>query len=163
MWIGNRRAGTHQSPLRRKIFEIGQFVRQDNLLAHYDHTGPEIWEQTGRQTGRLHHEPGHRRFGYRYRQISERKKNLPSKSISPKPAESPILAYGKIGKHKVQGVADGLIPEILDLQYIDGIILVSSEQSVATAQKSPVRKAFFCGIPRAVILLPPAWWRKNIQ
>ena len=61
------------------------------------------------------------------------------------PAESPILACGKIGRHDVQGIADGLIPEIFDLQYIDRI-LVSSEESVATAQEIARKEGIFCGI-----------------
>ena len=61
------------------------------------------------------------------------------------PAESPILARGVIGPHKVQGIADGLIPEILDLQYVDGIILVSSDESMETAREVSRKEGIFCG------------------
>ena len=62
------------------------------------------------------------------------------------PAESPILAYGKIGKHSVQGIADGLIPAIMDLQYADGVVLVSSDECIATAQEMAKEEGIFCGI-----------------
>ena len=44
-----------------RVFEIGQFVRQENILAHYEHTGPEIWEQTEGQvdTFIMNQEQGH--------------------------------------------------------------------------------------------------------
>ncbi|HPF20542.1 MAG TPA: PLP-dependent cysteine synthase family protein [Syntrophomonas sp.] len=128
-----------------KIFEIGQFVRQDNLLAHYEHTGPEIWEQTGGKLDVFIMNQGTGGTVTGTAKYLKEKKPAIKIYIS-EPAESPILAYGKIGKHKVQGVADGLIPEILDLQYIDGIILVSSEQSVATAQEIARTEGIFCGI-----------------
>lgn len=129
----------------QKIFEIGQFSRQENLLAHYDNTAPEIWEQTqgkvdlfimcqgtgGTVTGTAKY---------------LKTKNPDIKIYISEPAESPILSRGRIGQHKVQGIADGLIPEILDLEYIDGIILVSSEESMRTAQLMASQEGIFCGI-----------------
>ncbi|NLV20443.1 MAG: PLP-dependent cysteine synthase family protein [Syntrophomonadaceae bacterium] len=128
-----------------RVFEIGQFVRGDNLLAHYEHTGPEIWEQT---QGKLDVFIMNQGTGGTVTGTAKylKEKNPDIKIYISEPAESPILAYGKIGKHKVQGVADGLIPEILDLQYIDGIVLVSSEESVATAQEIARSEGIFCGI-----------------
>ena len=61
------------------------------------------------------------------------------------PADSPILAKGKIGHHTVQGIADGLIPDILDLQYVNGIILVSSEDSMEMARQMARQEGIFCG------------------
>ncbi|HBQ86610.1 MAG TPA: O-acetylhomoserine (thiol)-lyase, partial [Syntrophomonas sp.] len=53
---------------------------------------------------------------------------------------------GKIGPHRIQGIADGLIPEVLDLQYIDGIVLISSDEAVATAQQMAQKEGIFCGV-----------------
>lgn len=128
-----------------QVFEIGQFYRRDNVNAHYCHTGPEIWEQTegkvdvfimcqgtgGTVTGTSKY-------------LKER--NPAIKVYISEPKESPILACGKIGKHMVQGIADGLIPEILDLQYVDGIVLVSSDESIAIAQEIARQEGIFCGI-----------------
>lgn len=128
-----------------QVFEIGQFYRAENLAAHYNNTGPEIWEQTegkvdifimcqgtgGTVTGTAKY-------------LKEQNPDI--KVYISEPKESPILACQKIGKHMVQGVADGLIPDILDLQYVDGVVLVSSEESIATAQEMARREGIFCGI-----------------
>ena len=74
-----------------------------------------------------------------------KEKNPGIKVFVSEPTESPILAYGKIGQHKVQGIADGLIPEIIYFQYIDGIIQVTSDEAIAMAQEI-ARKRVFCGI-----------------
>ncbi|MEN6348551.1 MAG: cysteine synthase A [Syntrophomonas sp.] len=128
-----------------QVFEIGQFYREDNLNAHIDNTAPEIWEQTegkadvfimcqgtgGTVTGTAKY---------------LKEKNPHIKVYISEPQDSPILAHGRIGQHRVQGIADGLIPEILDLQYIDGIVLVSSEDSIKMAQQIARKEGIFCGI-----------------
>lgn len=128
-----------------RIFEVGQFYRQENLRAHYTNTAPEIWKQTegkvdvfimcqgtgGTVTGTAKY-------------LKEKNPNI--KVYISEPKESPILACGKIGQHRIQGIADGLIPEILDLQYVDGIVLVSSEEAVAMAQRMAQTEGIFCGV-----------------
>lgn len=128
-----------------QIFEVGQFVRSQNVESHYENTGPEIWEQTegkvdifimcqgtgGTVTGTAKY---------------LKEKNPAIKVFVSEPTESPILAYGKIGQHKVQGIADGLIPEIIDFQYIDGIIQVTSDEAIAMAQEMARKEGIFCGI-----------------
>lgn len=128
-----------------KVFEIGQFYRDDNLASHYEHTAPEIWEQSEGQLdvfimcqGTGGTVTGTARY--------LKEKNPDMKIYISEPAESPMLAYGSIGQHQIQGIADGLIPEILDLQYIDGIILISSAEAIATAQKLAKTEGIFCGI-----------------
>lgn len=128
-----------------QVFEIGQFFREGNLQAHIDHTAPEIWEQTAGQVdvfimcqGTGGTVTGNAKF------LKEMNPDI--KVYISEPAESPILACGKIGHHKVQGIADGLIPEILDLQYVDGVVLVSSEESMETAREIARREGIFCGI-----------------
>ena len=128
-----------------KIFEIGQFVREDNLNAHIENTGPEIWEQTRGEVdifimcqGTGGTVTGTAKF------LKEQNPNI--KVFISEPADSPILSKGRIGQHKVQGIADGLIPEILDLQYVDGVALVSSEESIETAQQMAREEGIFCGI-----------------
>ena len=127
-----------------KVFEIGQFYRSENVQAHMENTAPEIWVQTagnidvfimcqgtgGTVTGTA-------------RYLKE--KNPDIKVYISEPAESPILACGRIGQHKIQGIADGLIPEILDLQYIDGIVLVSSQEAIEMAQQITKKEGIFCG------------------
>lgn len=128
-----------------KIFEIGQFSRQDNLQAHIDNTAPEIWEQTGGKIdvfvmcqGTGGTVTGNAKY--------LKEKNPDIKVFISEPTESPMLSYGKIGQHKIQGIADGLIPEILDLQYVDGIVLISSAEAIQMAQEVASEEGIFCGI-----------------
>lgn len=128
-----------------EVFELGQFVRQENVMAHYENTAPEIWEQTEGQIEAfvMNQGTGGTVTGVA-KYLKEMNPNI--KVYISEPAESPILACKKIGRHLVQGVADGLIPEILDLQYIDGAILVSSDDSVKAAQEIAEKEGIFCGI-----------------
>ncbi|MGR6835386.1 cysteine synthase A [Syntrophomonas erecta] len=127
-----------------QIFEIGQFYREDNLKAHIDTTAPEIWEQTGGKIDALimcqgtgGTVTGTARF------LKEKNPNI--KIFISEPLESPILSKGRIGQHRIQGIADGLIPEILDLKYADGIVLVSSEEAMETARQMARQEGIFCG------------------
>lgn len=128
-----------------RVFEIGQFVRQENLDAHYYGTGPEIWDQTDGQVdilvmcqGTGGTVSGTAKF------LKEQNPNV--KVYISEPIESPILASGRIGQHKIQGVADGLIPEILCLDQVDGIIQVSSDEAIETARRMAREEGIFCGI-----------------
>lgn len=128
-----------------KVFEIGQFYRNENLLAHLDNTAPEIWEQTaGKIDAFIMCQGTGGTITGTAKYLKEKNPNI--KIYVSEPSDSPILAYGKIGQHKVQGIADGLIPEILDLQYVDGIVLVSSEDSIKMAQEIAHKEGIFCGI-----------------
>lgn len=128
-----------------KVFQIGQFFRPDNVLSHYDNTGPEIWEQTEGKVdvfimcqGTGGTITGTAKF------LKEMNPHI--KIYISEPLESPMLSRGTIGQHKVQGIADGLLPVILDLDYVDGIILVSSDDSIAMARDLSAQEGIFCGI-----------------
>ncbi|NLU50319.1 MAG: PLP-dependent cysteine synthase family protein [Syntrophomonadaceae bacterium] len=128
-----------------QVFEVGQFVREQNVESHYENTGPEVWEQTGGQVdifimcqGTGGTVTGTAKF--------LKEKNPGIKVFISEPKESPILSEGKIGQHKVQGIADGLIPEILDFRYIDGIIQVPSHEALAMAKDLASKEGIFCGI-----------------
>lgn len=133
-----------KSTYGERVFEIGQFYRHDNLLAHYDNTSPEIWEQTeGRVDVFIMCQGTGGTVTGTARYLKE--KNPDIKVFISEPEDSPILAYGRIGSHKVQGIADGLIPDILDLKYVDGIVLVSSDLSMETARQMASQEGIFCG------------------
>lgn len=128
-----------------QVFEIGQFIRQENLDAHYTGTGPELWEQScGQVDAFIMCQGTGGTFTGTAKFLKEKNPNI--KLFVSEPAESPILAKGKIGQHMVQGIADGLVPEILDLQYADGVILVSSAECIATAQQLAQQEGIFCGV-----------------
>lgn len=62
------------------------------------------------------------------------------------PAESPVLKEGKAGKHKIQGISAGFIPKTLDQDVYDGIIEVTSDDAIKTAQEVGHLEGFLPGI-----------------
>ncbi|HHW62118.1 MAG TPA: PLP-dependent cysteine synthase family protein [Syntrophomonadaceae bacterium] len=128
-----------------QIFEIGQFYRNDNVKAHLANTGPEIWEQTAGNLDAFIMCEGTGGTVTGTAQYLKRQ-NPDIKIYISEPAESPMLSAGKVGKHQIQGIADGLIPEILDLDWIDGIILCSSDESMHMAQRMAREEGIFCGM-----------------
>lgn len=128
-----------------RVFEIGQFCRDENVLSHYDNTGPEIWEQTqGKVDVFIMCQGTGGTITGTAKYLKQMNPNL--KVYISEPLESPILSRGTIGQHQVQGIADGLIPEILDLDYVDGMVLVSSQDSISMAKELAAQEGIFCGI-----------------
>ena len=62
------------------------------------------------------------------------------------PAESPLLKDGQAGEHKIQGISAGFIPATLDQDVYDGIVEISSDEAIATAQAVSRQEGFLPGI-----------------
>ena len=62
------------------------------------------------------------------------------------PAECPILSGGNWGPHQIEGIGDGFIPDNLDLDYVDGVVTVSSQESIDMAHRLALEEGIFCGI-----------------
>ncbi len=130
---------------RGQIFEVGQFYRPENVDAHYQHTGPEIWEQCNGEIDVLIMCQG---TGGTVTGTAKylKEKNPDLKVYISEPSESPIISRHKIAPHKIQGIADGLIPVILELDYIDGIVLTDSNQAIETSRQLAAQEGIFCGL-----------------
>jgi cysteine synthase len=128
-----------------EIWEVGQFSNPDNVRAHQRSTGPEIWEQTD---GRVDAFVAAQGTGGTLTGVStflkERKPDVLSFAVEP--AECAILSGRGWGLHKIEGIGDGFIPDVLDLRCVDGIVTVSSDEAIAMAQRLAREEGIFCGI-----------------
>ena len=132
-------------------FLAGQFVNPANPQAHYDTTGPEIWEDTdgnvdifvaGIGTGGTITGTG--RF------LKEKKAAL--QVVAVEPASSAVLSGGKAGKHGLQGMGAGFIPEVLDTGIYDAIATVTEEQAYAAARLMGAKEGVLVGISSGAAL-----------
>lgn len=132
-------------------FLAGQFVNPANPKAHFETTGPEIWEDTdgsvdffvaGVGTGGTITGTG----------TYLKSKNPKIQVVAAEPADSPVLSQGKSGPHKIQGIGAGFIPEILDTGVYDEIITVTSEDAFETGRILGKREGVLVGISSGAAL-----------
>ncbi len=128
-----------------KYWEVGQFVNVDNIEAHYRTTGPEIWEQTEGEIGALVLSQG---TGGTVTGAGKylKEQNPKIKVFAVEPAECDILAGGTWGPHKIEGIGDGFIPEVLHVEYLDGVVTTTSDESIQMARRLSREEGIFCGI-----------------
>jgi cysteine synthase A len=122
----------------RTVFLPRQFDNDDNVCAHEDSTGPEIWEQlrlVGREPDAFVAGVGTGGTVMGVGRYLRRRK--PGIAVHPlEPAESPTMSTGhKVGQHRIQGISDEFIPSVVDLAQLDGIVAVSDGDSILMAQK----------------------------
>ena len=120
------------------VFLPKQFSNEENCHAHEASTGPEIWWQM-RYQGLVPDAfvAGVGTGGTIMGVGSYLKLTKPDIGLHPlEPLSSPTLTTGyKIGKHRIQGISDEFIPPIVDLDFLDGIVLVDDGDSIIMAQK----------------------------
>ncbi|MGN0469474.1 MAG: cysteine synthase A [Acutalibacteraceae bacterium] len=130
---------------------LGQFVNAANPQAHFDTTGPEIWEDTdgkvdffiaGVGTGGTLSGTG------KYL----KSKNPDVKVIAVEPETSPVLSEGKAGPHKIQGIGAGFIPKTLDTDIYDEIIKVPNEAAFTTGRSFAHTEGALVGISSGAAL-----------
>lgn len=129
----------------------GQFTNPSNVKAHYTGTGPEIWEDTdgrvdifvaavgtgGTLTGTA-------------RYLKEKNPKLLVAAVEP--AASPVLSGGKAGPHGIQGIGAGFIPEILDTEIYDEILLVKEEEAYRMGRMLSEKEGMLAGISSGAAL-----------
>lgn len=119
-------------------FLSNQFSNQDNVLAHYNGTGPELFEQL--QTFEDHIDAfvaGVGTGGVVMGVGQYLRDTNPNVKIHPlEPSNSPTLSTGhKVGKHRIEGISDEFIPEIVNLDFLDDVIAVDDGDAILMAQK----------------------------
>lgn len=137
-FLGSIALAEELAKTNENVFLPRQFSNTHNIEAHYNTTGPEIWWQL------------------RYRSMTPDafvagvgtggtvmgvgkffKEQNPNIKIHPlEPSNSPTMSTGyKVGKHRIQGISDEFIPEIVNLGKLDEIISVDDGDSIIMAQK----------------------------
>ena len=114
-------------------FIPGQFVNPSNPKAHYETTGPEIFEDTDGEVDIFVAGVG---TGGTVTGVGEYlKEKKPSvKIVAVEPESSPVLSKGVAGAHKIQGIGAGFVPEVLDTKVYDEIIPGSNEAALETGR-----------------------------
>ena len=114
-------------------FLPGQFVNPANPKAHFETTGPEIWEDTDGEVDIFVAGVG---TGGTVTGTGEylKAKKAAVKVVAVEPAASAVLSTGVAGSHKIQGIGAGFVPEVLNTKIYDEIITVSNEDAFATGK-----------------------------
>ena len=129
----------------------GQFVNPANPKAHFETTGPEIYDDTdgkvdifvaGVGTGGTVTGVG------RYL----KSKNPDIKIVAVEPSDSAVLSGKSAGPHKLQGIGAGFVPEVLDMSVCDEIMTVTSEQAFAAGREMGRREGVLVGISSGAAL-----------
>lgn len=132
-------------------FIAGQFINPANPKAHFETTGPEIWEDTD---GKVDYFVAGVGTGGTVTGVSHylKKKNPDIKVAAIEPATSAVLSTGVAGAHKIQGIGAGFVPEVLDTKAYDEIIPVSNEDAFAVGKEFGRTEGVLVGISSGAAL-----------
>lgn len=126
-------------------FVPGQFVNPSNPKAHYETTGPEIFEDTDGEVDIFVAGVG---TGGTVTGVGEylKDKKPGVKIVAVEPETSAVLSTGVAGAHKIQGIGAGFVPDVLDTKVYDEIIPVSNEAAFETGKLIGKREGVLVGI-----------------
>lgn len=126
-------------------FIPSQFTNSANPTAHFNTTGPEIWEDTDGKVDIFVAGVG---TGGTVSGVGKylKSKNPNVKVVAVEPAGSPVLSKGVAGPHKIQGIGAGFVPETLDTKIYDEIIAVENEDAFATGRTLAKKEGLLVGI-----------------
>ena len=126
-------------------FVPGQFVNSANPRAHFETTGPEIWEDTD---GKVDYFVAGVGTGGTITGTGEflKSKNPAVKVVAVEPKTSAVLSTGVAGPHKIQGIGAGFVPDVLDTKVYDEIIPVDNDDAFQTGKEFGRREGVLVGI-----------------
>ena len=137
-FLGSIRMAEEFAASHADAFLPRQFSNEANVHAHATGTGPEIWAQLGNTGLKPDAFVAGVGTGGTVMGVGRflRSRNPEIKVHPIEPAESPTLSTGhKVGKHRIQGISDEFIPDLLDVASLDEVLTVSDGDSILMAQK----------------------------
>ena len=132
-------------------FIAGQFVNPANPKAHFEGTGPEIWEDTDGKVDIFVAGVG---TGGTVTGVGQflKSKNKNVKIVAVEPKSSAVLSTGVAGAHKIQGIGAGFVPDVLDTKVYDEIIAVENDDAFKTGRLVGVKEGVLVGISSGAAL-----------
>ena len=140
--------------LARKIpgsFVPGQFVNTANPKAHFETTGPEIWQDTDGQVDWFVAGVG---TGGTITGVGQylKSRNAAVRVAAVEPKSSAVLSTGVAGAHKIQGIGAGFVPQVLDTRIYDEIIPVTNEDAFALGREIGHTEGVLVGISSGAVV-----------
>ena len=132
-------------------FVAGQFVNPANPKAHYETTGPEIWQDTD---GKVDFFVAGVGTGGTITGVGKflKEKNPAVQVVAVEPKTSAVLSTGIAGSHKIQGIGAGFVPDVLDTKIYDEIIPVDNDDAFAVGKEIGHREGVLVGISSGAAL-----------
>ena len=132
-------------------FIPGQFVNPSNPKAHFETTGPEIWEDTD---GKVDYFVAGVGTGGTITGVGQylKSKNANVKVVAVEPKSSAVLSTGVAGSHKIQGIGADFVPDVLDTKVYDEIIPVENDDAFATGKLFGKKEGVLVGISSGAAL-----------
>jgi cysteine synthase A len=122
-----------------------QFMNPANPDVHRRTTAVELWEDTDGKIDALVAGVG---TGGTITGVSQAlKEKKPSfEAVAVEPTDSPVLSGGSPGKHKIQGIGAGFVPDVLEQKLLDHVVTVSNDEAFTMARRLAKEEGILCGI-----------------
>ena len=135
----------------KNSFIPGQFTNPSNAQAHFETTGPEIWEDTDGKVDIFIASVG---TGGTITGVGEylKKQNPDIKIIAVEPESSAVLSGHIAGSHKIQGIGAGFVPEILNTEIYDEVIAIADDDAFISAKALARTEGILAGISSGAVM-----------
>lgn len=132
-------------------FLPAQFDNPANARAHYETTGPEIWQDT---EGRIDIFVAGVGTGGTLTGTAKylKEQNAEIQVVAVEPADSPVLSEGRSGTHPLQGIGAGFVPKVLDTTLYDRVMTVTGEEAYRASRELTMKEGILTGISSGAAL-----------